>query len=155
MAEVQMIDLVLGTEHFGVEVQQVKSIERLLPITPIPRTLPFILGVINLRDEILPVLDLGERLGFSSAEATEETRIVVAHVGGVQVGLVVDAVRDVLGFDEARIEDAPTLVGGIKAEYLGGITRVGEQIYVLLNLAKILSDTEAEQLRETEKSMHG
>lgn len=150
-----MIVFSLGDEHYGVSVNQVQSIERLMPITKVPRTLPFIRGVINLRENILPVVDLRERFRLPQKELTEETRIMVVNVAGVLTGLVVDAVLDVEVLEESSIEAAPPLVGGVKAEYLRGMARVNNQVLILLNLSKILSDSEEEQLREVEKSVHG
>lgn len=155
MAEIQVIVFGLGEEQYGVGVQQVQSIERMQPITKVPRTLSFVRGVMNLRETVLPVLDLRERFGLAQGELTDETRIIVVEVAGVQTGLIVDSVLDVTLMDETQIDAPPAVVGGIRAEYLKGIARVENHALILLNLTKILSDSEEEQLREVEKSVHG
>lgn len=155
MADMQVIIFGIADERYGVRVQQVQSIERLLPITRVPKTLPFIRGVMNLRGVITPVLDVRERFGFATQEATDETRVIVVKVEEILVGLIVDAVMDVATIDEATVEAPPAVVGGVQAEYLHGIARVAEDALILLNLAKILSDVEEKQLLEVEKSVRG
>lgn len=155
MADMQVIIFNIEDERYGVSVQQVQSIERLLPITRVPKTLSFIRGVMNLRGVITPVLDLRERFGFAKQDATDDTRVIVVQVEGILVGLVVDAVMDVAKVDDALVEAPPAVVGGVQADYLHGIARLGDEALILLNLAKILSEAEEKQLQEVEKSVRG
>jgi len=155
MSELQIIVFQIGTERYGTFVQHVQSIEKMLAITSVPKTLSFIKGVMNLRGVVVPVVDLRERFGFQAIAATDETRIVVVNVAEMTVGLIVDAVTDVTTFNESQLEPAPAVVGGIQAVYLQGVVRVGEQLMVLLNLERILSDAQVKQLEEVEKSVRG
>lgn len=155
MADQQFVVFGLANEKYGVPVEQVESIERLTPITRVPKTLPFIKGVMNLRGVVVPVIDVRERFGFAVSESTDETRIIVAKVEDVVVGLIVDSVHDVLTVSSANIEEPPAMVGGIQAAYLNGIAKVGEDLFVLVNLNKILSETESRQLQEAEQSVRG
>jgi purine-binding chemotaxis protein CheW len=155
MAYQQYVVFGLGSEKYGVPVDQIESIERLLPITRVPRTLPFIKGVVNLRGVVVPVIDVRERFHFPTVDATMETRILVVKVDGVTAGLIVSSVHDVVTIDVESIEPPPAMVGGIQAEYLNGIARVGDELLVLVNLNRILSDAESRQLQEVEKSVRG
>jgi purine-binding chemotaxis protein CheW len=155
MADIQVVVFQVGGERYGVEVGQVQSIERMTSITRVPRTLPFIRGVMNLRGVVVPVIDLRERFGLETVESTEETRIIIVNVDEMTVGLIVDSVLDVQMIDEALIEPAPSMIGGLEATYLHGIAKVGDTVLILLNLTKVLSRVEEEQLRETELYVQG
>lgn len=155
MADLQVVVFQVGGERYGVEVGQVQSIERMSTITRVPRTLSFIRGVMNLRGVVVPVIDLRERFGLAAAESTDETRIIIVHVDEMTVGLIVDSVLDVQMIDESLIESAPSMIGGLEAAYLHGIAKVGDDVLILLNLTKVLSKVEEEQLRETEMYVQG
>jgi len=142
-------------EQYGVPVSQVYSIERLLMITEVPRTLPFIRGVINLRGIVTPVLDLRERFEFEPAEHSDETRIVIVELNEMTVGMIVDAVSDVVTIEDDCVEAPPMMVGGLEAKYLQGIAHIGDNLLILLNLSRVLSDAESRQLFEVEKSIKG
>ncbi len=155
MAEQQVIVMAIGNERYGVDVTQVQSIEKIMPITRVPKTLPFIKGVMNLRGVVTPVLDLRERFGFESADLTDDARITVIQVEEVVVGMIVDAVTDVVTIQSDAIEPPPSIVGGVQAVYLSGVARVNGELLILLNLKRVLSDAEASQLDEVEKSVRG
>ncbi|MCL6636873.1 MAG: chemotaxis protein CheW [Alicyclobacillus sp.] len=155
MSDQQVIVFTVAGEQYGVPVEQVQSIERMLPITRVPKTLPFIKGVVNLRGVVLPVLDMRERFGFAPAETTEDARVVVVRSDRYTVGLVVDAVDDVTVVPKSAIEPPPAMVGGVEAVYLHGVARLAERLLILLNLDRVLSDAEERQLQEVEKSVQG
>ncbi|EPZ46240.1 MULTISPECIES: chemotaxis protein CheW [Alicyclobacillus] len=157
MAELQCVTMRIGDELYGARVEQVMSVERMLDISPVPRTLSYIKGVANLRGTVTPVIDLRERVGLrgQSEVGDDARRIVVVEVDEMTVGLIVDAVEDVVSIDEAAVEPAPAVVGGLQAVYLDGVARVGERLMVVLNLERILSDVEVAQLHEVEKQVRG
>lgn len=155
MSDQQIVIFLIAAKRYGVPIQQVQSIERMLEITAVPRTLPFVKGVVNLRGTITPVIDVRERFGMAAQDADEDSRIIVVAVGERVVGMIVDMVVDVATLDEAAIEAPPSVVGGVHAAYLRGVCTVDDELLVLLNLERILSDVEEQQLREVEKSVHG
>lgn len=155
MAEVQVVVFGVANERYGVNVSQVQSIERMMEITRVPKTLDFIKGVVNLRGIVTPVIDLRDRFGFSHPEETHEERMIMVDIDGVQAGLIVDLVLDVQMVDESRIDAPPAMVGGVEARYLKGIYRDDTGLLILLNLQKVLSDAEEKQLKEVEKSVRG
>ncbi|WJH33282.1 chemotaxis protein CheW [Paenibacillus aurantius] len=149
--ELKVIVFALGREEYGVEVEKVKTIERMQPMTRVPKTPAFIRGVINLRGVVVPVIDLRERFGLETSEYTDNTRIIIVAVNDLEVGLIVDSANDVIDVDSDSISEAPELVGGIRAKYLRGIARIGDdRILVLLNLSEVLNRKEIIQLEHLE-----
>lgn len=146
----------VGGERYGVHVSQVQSVERLGEITPVPRTLSFIKGVIDLRGEVVPVIDLAERVGLKhAAQDAEEMRVVIAEVEDMVVGMIVDGVEDVVQLAPEAIEPPPAVVGGLEAVYLRGVANVGGDLLVLLNLDRVFSAVESDQLMHVEKLVRG
>ncbi len=140
----------LKNEEYGVEIEQVKSIERLENITRVPKTPPFVKGVINLRGVVTPIIDLSTRFNLPETEYTDETRVIIVNVGEIEVGLIVDAANDVIDIPMNNIEPPPEVVGGVKAEYLRGVAKIDKRLLILLNLNKVLSIEELHQLEQIE-----
>ncbi len=149
--ELKVIVFALGDEEYGVEVDKVRTIERMAPMTRVPKTPDFVKGVINLRGIVTPIIDLRGRFGIEEAEHTESTRIVIVAYGDLEVGMIVDAANDVMDVNSDAIEDPPEVVGGIKAKYLRGVAKVGEdRLLILLNLEEVLNKNEIVQLEQLE-----
>jgi purine-binding chemotaxis protein CheW len=146
VGEVKVIVFRLKDEEYGVEVQQVKSIEKLEHITRVPRTPKFVKGVINLRGVVTPIIDLRKRFDLEESEHTESTRTIIVAVGDLEVGLIVDAANDVIDIPVDAIEPPPEVVGGVEAAYLRGVAKLDRRLLILLNLDKVLSTEEINQL---------
>ena len=147
--EIKVIVFALAHEEYGVEVDRVQTIERMLPMTRVPKTPPFVKGVINLRGVVVPVIDLRGRFGLPESEYTDDTRIVIVSVKDMEVGMIVDLANDVIDVDSDRIENPPDIVGGVKAKYLRGVAKVGEErLLILLNLEEVLNKQEIVQLEQ-------
>lgn len=140
----------LGDEDYGVDVQQVDSIERMQPITRVANVPPYVKGVINLRGVVTPVIDLRAKFGMESEAYGEETRIVIVHTEDVQVGLIVDAARDVTDLPAGAVEEPPSGLGNVDARYLEGVAKLDDRLLVLLNLDRVLSRDEARELETVE-----
>ena len=104
LEERQLVIFDLAAESYGVDINAVQGIIRMQTITKVPRTPEFVEGVINLRGEVIPVVDLRKRFGLTATEETKDSRIVVVYIGGQQVGMVVDAVTEVLRISADSIE---------------------------------------------------
>ncbi|MEJ8546467.1 chemotaxis protein CheW [Brevibacillus borstelensis] len=146
IGEVKVIVFRLKDEEYGVDVNQVKSIEKLEHITRVPRTPAFVKGVINLRGVVTPIIDLRNRFSLEEADYTESTRIIIVAVGELEVGLIVDAANDVIDIPVNAIEPPPEVVGGVEAAYLRGVAKLEKRLLILLNLDKVLSNEEIKQL---------
>ncbi|WP_438446915.1 chemotaxis protein CheW [Gorillibacterium sp. sgz5001074] len=149
--EIKVIVFALANEEYGIEVEKVKTIERMMPMTRVPKTYDFIKGVINLRGVVVPVLDLRGRFGLPESEYTDNTRIVIIAVNEMEVGMIVDSANDVIDVDTDQIQDPPEIVGGVRAKYLRGVAKVGDRLLVLLNLKEVLSKGEIIKLEELEE----
>jgi purine-binding chemotaxis protein CheW len=116
--EQQLVIFELGAENFGIEIASVEGINKMMDITKVPKAPDYMLGITNLRGSVLPVIDLQKRFGMAEQEHTSETRIVVASMDGVKIGMVVSAVSEVLTIDDKVIEPPPPMMSNINAEYL-------------------------------------
>jgi purine-binding chemotaxis protein CheW len=137
--DLKVIVFQLKDEEYAVPVQDVKSIERMQHITRIPRTAPFIKGVINLRGIVTPIIDLRSRFEMKEMEYTDSTRIIIVSVGTIEAGLIVDAANDVIDLSADSIEAPPEVVGGVDAEYIKSVAKVDKRLLVLLDLYKVLN----------------
>ena len=145
--EEQLVVFTLANEHYGVDIAAVESIIKLQPITSVPQTPAFVEGLTNLRGTVLPVIDLRKRFELSAEEATKETRIVVAEVNGETVGMVVDAVTEVLRVPEEDIEPPSPVVTTAASAFITGIAKVDERLIILLELGQVLSTEEQVDLQ--------
>jgi len=147
--EMKVIVFTLAHEEYGIEVDKVRTIERMVPITRVPKTPAFVKGVINLRGVVIPVIDLRGRFGLAETDYTENTRIVIVAAHELEVGFIVDSANDVLDVDGDAIENPPEVVGGVKAKYISGVAKIGDsRLLILLNLAEVLNRSEIIQLEQ-------
>lgn len=149
--DIKVIVFKLGSEEYGIEVEKVQTIERLMPITRVPKTYSFIKGVINLRGVVIPVINLRGRFGIEESEPTDQTRVIIVSVNEMEVGFIVDSANDVIDLDRNSINTPPDVVGGIKAKYLDGVAKIGEdRLLIMLNLSEVLNKSEIVQLESIE-----
>ncbi len=141
--EYQLVVFTLGQEEFGVDISQVREIVRVVQITYLPKAPTFIEGVVNLRGQVLAVIDLSKRIGVPSKERGENTRIIVVEVGENTVGMIVDSVSEVLRLSSEFVEDVPSLVETeVPEHYIRGVGKLKDRLLVLLDLNKILTPGE-------------
>ncbi|MNE65099.1 Chemotaxis protein CheW [compost metagenome] len=149
--EIKVIVFKLGEEEYGIEVDKVQTIERMIPITRVPKTFSFVKGVINLRGVVIPVIDLRGRFGLPEADFTDQTRIIIVAANEMEVGFIVDSANDVIDLNSDTIDTPPDVVGGVKAKYLQGVAKVSEErLLVMLNLSEVLNRNEIIQLESLE-----
>jgi purine-binding chemotaxis protein CheW len=146
--ENQLVVFSLANEDYGVDIAAVDGIVKMQPITTVPHAPGFVEGITNLRGEVLPVIDLRKRFGLPVGEKTKDTRIVNVEVDGIRVGMVVDAVNEVLRVSEEDIEPPSPLVTTVDSAFITGIAKVHERLIILLDLAKVLSPEEQTDLQQ-------
>jgi len=149
---VQVVSFQLGSEEYGVDISQVQEIIRMVEITHVPRAPHFMEGVINLRGQLIPIIDLRTRFGMQRAEHTKSTRIVVTEIGSKRVGIVVDSVSEVLNIPLEQVEPAPDMIAGVGTEYIQGVGKVGDRLVILLDLTMVMSGEEKTQLETADLS---
>jgi purine-binding chemotaxis protein CheW len=146
--ENQLVIFKLANEYYGVDIAAVESIIKMQAITSVPRAPKFVEGVTNLRGTVLPVIDLRTRFGLSAEDISNDTRIVVVEVGGSIVGMIVDAVSEVLRVASDAIEPPSPLVVTIDSSFITGIAKVADRLIILLDLSKVFSMQEQTRLQE-------
>ncbi len=152
-AEHQLVVFMIGDEEFGVDISQVREIVRVAQITYLPKAPAFIEGVVNLRGQVLAVIDLAKRIGVSSKERGENTRIIVVEVAENTVGMIVDSVSEVLRLPAESVEQVPSLVETeVPEHYIRGVGKLKERLLVLLDLNKILTFEEFQHVEKHLKS---
>ena len=137
-SEVQLVIFKLGREEYGVSILQVQEIKRISDITRVPHTPDYIKGVINLRGSVLPVIDLKNRLNLAQQAITEDTRIIIVKVEELSIGMVVDAVSEVMTISQENIDSPEVVAGSISANYLSGVGKLDDRLLILLNLEEII-----------------
>ncbi|MBV8298968.1 MAG: chemotaxis protein CheW [Candidatus Eremiobacteraeota bacterium] len=147
---IQVVSFKLGSEEYGVDIAQVQEINRMVAVTHVPRAPQFMEGVINLRGQLIPIIDLRARFGMPRADHTKNTRIVVTEIGAKRVGMVVDSVSEVLRLPLEQIEPAPEMITGVETEYIRGVGKIEERLIILLDLARIISGSEKRELESAD-----
>ena len=131
----------LANEEYGLEILKVNEIIGMQPITRVPRMPEFVRGVINLRGKVIPITDLRSKFNMDH-DGSEDSCIIVVQMRGIQTGIVVDRVSEVVVIAEVDIEDAPTFGSGIHTEFLLGIGKAGGRVKLLLDIDKVLASSE-------------
>lgn len=143
IANLQTVTFRLGEELFLIDIIKIQEIIRMVNITGVPNSPEFVKGVINLRGRIVPVIDLRKQFGMPAYAGNEkDQRIIIVEIGNVLVGCIVDLIKEVLKVDETIFEETPKIVAGVKQKFIEGIVKHKEDIYILLNVDKLLSEEE-------------
>lgn len=140
----QLVSFELARELYGIEITKVREIILISEITRIPQSPPFVKGLINLRSTVIPVIDLRALFGLTEGEKTDESRIMVLQAAGKTIGIMVDAVSEVLRVKRDQIAPPPPTVAGLGKEYLTGLVRLQKQLLILLDIDRILGGDEIE-----------
>lgn len=135
-SESQLVIFKLNDQQYALPIQETQEIIRMTSITRVPNTKDYVEGIINLRGNIVPVLNLNKRLGLPVKDYDESTRIIVVEHGGQKVGMIVDDVQEVGRYTDDEIE--PPAVAGEDVDYLRGVVKKDDQLWLLLDLSKIL-----------------
>ena len=141
----------LGREEYGLQILKVREIIGFMEITAVPRTPGYVRGVINLRGQVISVVDLRAKFAMEARERTEETCIIVVEIRGesgrkLSTGIIVDKVKEVLNVPGDKIEDAPTFGEAVPTDFILGMGKVGESVKILLDIDKVLSTADIARL---------
>lgn len=147
-SEMQLVVFELGNESCGVDISRIQDINRMQQITEIPHAPDSVVGVINLRGKVIPVVDLRKKLGLPPAEHTKSTRIMVVRTGEGLIGMIVDAVSQVLRISSDSVEPPSPVLAGTDSRYLRGIAKIDEELIVLLDLDYVLSGKEKAEMAD-------
>lgn len=149
--EFQTVVFRLGQEHYALPIERVHEIIRLQPVTRLPRTARFMEGIINLRGNIVPVIDLRKRFELE-AEQSPEARIVVAEVGDVRMGMVVDAVTEVLRISRDVVQPPESFRALVDGEFMTGVAKLEDRLIIILDLESLFSAGEQRAMARAGKA---
>jgi len=145
--ELQLVIFRLAKEEYGLPITKVQEINRLVPITKLPQTPAFMEGIINLRGRIIPVVDLRKRFQLEVSDHNDDSRIIIVEVNGQTVGIIVDAVNEVVRLSSASVEPPPpTFI--LDAKYIHGVGKLEDRLLILLDIDQILTSQETIALRQ-------
>ena len=145
----QFIGFMVGGEEYGLELLRVREVIRVREITWLPRAPSFVKGVINLRGDVIPIIDLRDKFGLPSRPADADTRIVVVDVERRLIGMVVDSASQVVRIPPTQIDPPPLQLGGLPQEYIAGVGKLDERLVTLVNVDRLLSGEERIALQQS------
>ncbi len=138
----ELISFRVADQEYGVDITDVREIRGWTPATPLPRTPSYVRGVINLRGAVLPIVDMAARMGFTESEPTVRHVIIVVWVHNQLVGLLVDAVCDILPVAEEDLQSTPDMVGGDAHDFVSGLVSIDDRMIGLIRLDTVLPPQE-------------
>lgn len=136
----QFVVFQIDRQEFGVDIHKVSIIEKYMNITRVPTTPEYIKGVVNLRGEIIPVMDLRVKFGLQPREPDDDTRIIMLKFNEVTLGVIVDSVEEVVNFTEEELESVTSITNDRTMDYVIGIGKVGQHLVTVLNIEKLVTE---------------
>lgn len=136
----KVISFILKDEEYAIPVKKVNSIERMQQITRVPNSVHYIKGVINLSGVVTPIVDLRTRFGIEEQSYNESTRIIIVYFREIEIGIVVDAAKDVIDIQIKDIEPTLEVIGSIENDYVEGVLKISDRLLILLNLEKVFEE---------------
>ena len=150
----QYIVFKLDDQEYGINVLDSREIITADDLTELPDSPKFIKGIINLREEIIPIIDLVQRFNLEKSLNKEDSKVIIVSVNDTLVGLAVKSVKEILRIDLENISETPEVVKKIKQNYIAGIARLDDRLLILLVLEEIFSDPERVQILFLKKYSH-
>lgn len=144
--ENKLIVFLINQNEYAITVDQVGSIERVLPITRVPSAPKYVKGVINLRGVITPVIDLKAKLHGKSTEFTDQTRILIVHIETITIGLIVDGASDVIDIQTEQVVAPPETVHTDVLDFIEGVIKLPERLLILLDITRLLDGIEQHEI---------
>ena len=141
----------LKEEEYGLEILKVREIMGIMDITTVPQTPAYVKGVINLRGQVIPVIDLRLKFGMEEGEYDKRTCIVVVNVDGLQMGIVVDTVSEVMDIESSDIEATPSFGTKLHTDYILGMGKVQGEVKILLDIGEVLNSEDMVMMEEIAK----
>lgn len=144
----QYVGFMIGTELYGIDIHAIQEIDRMQSVTKLPKSLPFVEGVINLRGSIIPIVDMSRRFGAEPVNVDRRTRIIIVRIGAQAVGLIVESVTEVIDVAEKNIDPAPAMAFAVDSRYVSAVGRIEGGLLIILDLELLFSTEEMSQLQQ-------
>jgi purine-binding chemotaxis protein CheW len=145
----QLVTFKLGNEEYAVDILKVQEINRMKEITRVPNTPAYVEGVINLRGKVIPVINLRSKFSLEEREIDIQSRIMIMDIQGITMGLVVDAVSEVLRIPSSIVEPTPPMASDISSEYIKGIAKLEDRLIILLDMEMLVGKVEDTSFAES------
>jgi len=142
----QLISFTVGTEEYGLELLRVREVIRMRQITWLPKAPPCVKGIINLRGDVIPIVDLRERFGLQAQEQTAMTRVIVVEAKGEPVGVVVDSASQVARVPADQFDPPPMVMGEGSRDFVSAVGKMGDRLIIMIDVDRILSTEEMSQI---------
>jgi len=142
----QFISFAVGAEEYGLDLLRVKEVIRMRQITWLPKAPSCVKGIINLRGDVIPIMDLRERFGLVAQEQTAMTRVIVVEVDGKPVGMVVDSASQVVRVPVDQFEPPPIMIGAGARDFVNAVAKLGDRLIIMIDVDRILSAEEMSQI---------
>ena len=149
LSEERFLEFSLGEENYAIPLLRVKEVIAVPKTTPIPNTPAHFNGIMNLRGQVISVMDLRKKLNIKPQEQSEETAVIILDLSPVFLGCVVDSVNKVLSIAKSQISEPPEIEGHLKIKYIDGVYRAESKMIVLLDIAKALDIADLEILKKS------
>ncbi|HON14373.1 MAG TPA: chemotaxis protein CheW [Treponema sp.] len=148
----QLVTFQLGEEHYGIDIMDVKEIVRVQDIRPIPNAPSYVEGIINLRGEIIPIINLHKRFHIKRAVVGEDEELlsgfIIIDVDGMKLGVVIDKIARVVTIENEQIQAPPQMLSGIGAEYIQGVIQNEEGYLIILDIRRLFNPKELQKINE-------
>ena len=136
----ELASFFVGEALCGMDILKVQEINKLIEMTRVPQAPEYVLGILNLRGEIVTIIDLGKKLGLKSTELSEKTRNIIVNSNGEHIGLMVEQISDVVQARFEKIEAPPANIGGVQGKYFTGVLKTKDRLIGILDVGKVLEE---------------
>lgn len=136
----ELASFYVGDAMCGMDILKVQEINKLIEMTRVPQAPDYVLGILNLRGEIVTIIDLGKKLGLKSTEISDKTRNVIVNSNGEHIGLMVERISDVIQAEREKIEMPPANIGGVQGKYFTGVFKTEDRLIGILDVEKVLEE---------------
>ena len=137
---VELASFYIGEALCGMDILKVQEINKLIEMTRVPQAPEYVLGILNLRGEIITIVDLGKKLGLKSTELTDKTRNIIVNSNGEHIGLMVEQISDVIQAEWEKVEAPPANIGGVQGKYFTGVFKTEDRLIGILDVEKVLEE---------------
>jgi len=137
---VELASFFVGEALCGMDILKVQEINKLIEMTRVPQAPEYVLGILNLRGEIVTIIDLGKKLGLKSTELSDKTRNIIVNSRGEHIGLMVEKISDVVQAKFEKIEAPPANIGGVQGKYFTGVLKTKDRLIGILDVGKVLEE---------------
>lgn len=137
---VELASFYIGESLCGMDILKVQEINKLIEMTRVPQAPEYVMGILNLRGEIVTIIDIGKKLGLKSIEMTDKTRNIIVNSNGEHIGLMVEKISDVIQAELEKVEAPPANIGGLQGKFFTGVFKTEDRLIGILDVDRVLEE---------------